>query len=131
MRAGSISRRCRCRDAAGKDLGASCPKLGRRGHGSWHVRQELPAAARSKRRRFRRDGYATADDASDALDQVRTLLRLAEEEDAEELVGALLDELDKDEPLPKVDDVKRRLQAGLALDDRGTMGPAMWAWYEQ
>jgi integrase len=131
VRAGSLSRRCRCRDADGRDLGANCPKLGRRGHGSWHVRQELPAAVDGKRRRFRRDGYPTADDAQDALDQVRALLRLGEEEDAEELVGAMLDELDKDEPLPKVEDVKLKLQAGLALDDRGTIGDALLAWYAQ
>lgn len=131
MKAGAISRRCRCRDGTGRDLGANCPKLGRRGHGAWHVRQELPAALDGKRRRFRRDGFPTADDAQDALDRVRALLKLSEEEDAEELVGAMLAGLDKDEQLPTVDEVKRKLQAGLALDDRGTMGPAMWAWYEQ
>ena len=76
MRAGSITRRCRCRDENGRDLGATCPKLGRRGHGAWHCRQELPAAPDGTRRRFRRDGFRTSDDAQAVLDHAEPGARL-------------------------------------------------------
>lgn len=131
MRAGAISRRCRCRNDDGRDLGAACPKLGRRGHGAWQVRQELPADADGKRRRFRREGYATADDAQAVLDQIRALLALAEKEDAEDAIGEMLAGLGKDEKLPTVEEVTQRLAGGLALDDRGTMGQALEVWYQQ
>lgn len=131
MRAGSITRRCRCRDENGRDLGAACPKLGRRGHGAWRVRQELPPASDGTRRTFRRGGYEVKDDAQDALDRVRTLLALARDEDEARSIGDMLDSLDKNEPLPEPEQVVKKLRAGIALDDRGTLGPALWAWFER
>ena len=131
MTAGSISRRCRCRDAAGKDLGAACPKLARRGHGAWSVRQELPADADGKRRTFRRGGFDVKDDAQDALDRVRSLLALATDEDDERFIGDMLAALDKDDRLPEVDETQRKLRAGMALDDKGAIGEALWAWLAQ
>ncbi|CAM5718612.1 hypothetical protein SALBM135S_02768 [Streptomyces alboniger] len=51
-RAGSIYRRCECRDVDGKLLGTSCPKLKKKSHGSISFVEELPPDAEGKRRTF-------------------------------------------------------------------------------
>ena len=38
---GSTDKRCGCTDAAGRPLGAQCPKLGGRSHGTWYYQAEL------------------------------------------------------------------------------------------
>ncbi|MDX2826004.1 tyrosine-type recombinase/integrase [Streptomyces ipomoeae] len=72
-------RRCACQEPAIEDdgspivlangapklrmLGASCPKLKQKGHGTWYFTLELEAGEGGKRQRVRRGGFATKDDA--------------------------------------------------------------------
>jgi integrase len=72
-REGRIYRRCGCADpATGRPIGAGCPRLARRGHGSWYVTLELPPDPDGRRRRIRRGGYPTRRAARQALAQLRT-----------------------------------------------------------
>jgi hypothetical protein len=71
-RAGSVYKRCGCReDTAGLRLGASCQRLGEEGHGSWFFSMDLPRHVGGVRRRLRRGGYATREDAGCALERLR------------------------------------------------------------
>jgi len=66
---GRVYRRCACRGADGRQLGARCPKLANRKHGTWTYAVDLPALD-SKRRTRRRSGFATKTDAQVALSKV-------------------------------------------------------------
>ncbi|THA38162.1 site-specific integrase [Streptomyces sp. A1547] len=75
----SYFRRCACKvpvlDKAGKPLllsdgtpkmkevGATCPKLKQKGHSTWYFTFELEPGENGKRRRLRRGGFKTQDDA--------------------------------------------------------------------
>ena len=68
MDRGSVYRRCGCRDkATGRLLGARCPGLRSREHGSWYFSADLPSAT-GEPHRVRRGGFATQDAASAALE---------------------------------------------------------------
>ena len=72
-REGRVYRRCGCADpATGRPIGAGCPRLAERGHGSWYVTLELPPDPDGRRRRIRRGGYPTRHAARQALAQLRT-----------------------------------------------------------
>jgi integrase len=80
---GSTYKRCKCRDADGKELGSACPKLRRANdtwnprHGTWYFRLELDAGPNGKRRPgHRRGGFASQDEAQDALDEAKERARL-------------------------------------------------------
>jgi hypothetical protein len=60
--------RCGCRDKRGGRRGASCPRLGESGHGSWYFSLDLPRHVDGGRRRLRRGGYLTGDAAQAARD---------------------------------------------------------------
>ncbi len=130
--AGGIRRICRCRDSAGKDLGAKCPKLTQRNHGSYQMRQEVSAKPDGTRQTFRRNGYATKDDALAELDRVRELLNLADGDEQDALVvSEMLMALDRKEKLPEPELVKQRLRSKQALNDKGTIGEWLDVWYRQ
>ena len=63
---GSTYKRCGCTDAAGKPLGADCPELGGRSHGTWYYYAEL-ATGPGGRRRQRQGGFGSQRDAQAAL----------------------------------------------------------------
>ncbi|WP_052434150.1 tyrosine-type recombinase/integrase [Streptacidiphilus melanogenes] len=64
---GSVYKRCGCREAGSRrQLGRHCPKLARRGHGSWYF--SLPTG---QGRPLRRGGYTTRDQARAALHELR------------------------------------------------------------
>ena len=67
---GSVFTRCGCRDKHGGRKGASCPRLGEAGHGSWYFGIDLPRRVDGGRRRLRRGGYLTCEAASAARDQL-------------------------------------------------------------
>jgi integrase len=141
MTAGSIRRRCRCRDENGKDFGSKCPKLAQRNHGAWQLRHELPPAKDGKRQTFRRDGYAvksaapdvrdTQPGAQDDLDRVRELLNVGLAEGEQQAVAELLLSLDPKELLPSTEEVRRKLRAGQALGDNMTAGEWLEKWHAQ
>jgi integrase len=64
---GSTFKRCGCVDAAGKPLGASCPRLRGKNHGTWYFQAELVAGQGGARRRKRKGGFATRREAQAAL----------------------------------------------------------------
>ena len=65
---GSVFKRCGCRRGrAGLRLGTSCPRLAEDDHGSWFFSLELPRHVGGTRRRIRRGGYASRDEAERAL----------------------------------------------------------------
>ncbi|XVQ09346.1 tyrosine-type recombinase/integrase [Spirillospora sp. CA-255316] len=68
-------RRCGCQDRhSGQALGSRCPRLtGERDHGSWYLRLEIGTGPDGRRRRVRRGGYATQQEAEEALAQLRSL----------------------------------------------------------
>lgn len=123
---GSTHRRCYCRDPhTGRPLGKKCPKLTHRKHGTYSVRQELPPRQDGARRSFSRAGYTTLKDAQNDLDHVRALIALAENDDPENLarIADLLEKVaDEKAPLPNVEATRRRLNHGLDLTGRLTVG---------
>jgi len=72
MAGGSVFRRCGCRDqATGRLLGARCPELNVRPHGTWYFSAELPSSS-GIRRRVRRGGFASRPAAVAALEALRS-----------------------------------------------------------
>ncbi|UGQ14848.1 site-specific integrase [Yinghuangia sp. ASG 101] len=128
---GSTYRRCYCRDADGKPLGAKCPKLSNRKHGSYSVRQELPNRPDGTRRAFNRAGYATATAAQADLDRVRSLLALADADDeaVRTQLADLLEQISRNKsPLPDVEATRRSLGSGRSLTARLTVGEVLDDW---
>ncbi|WP_235468662.1 site-specific integrase [Streptomyces platensis] len=129
---GSTHRRCYCRDPkTGKPFGKKCPKLASRRHGSYSIRQELPARADDTRRSFSRAGYVSLKAAQADLDHVRALLALADADDAEGLaqIAELLEKVaDEKGPLPDIEATRRRLSHGLDLTSRVTVGEWLDIW---
>lgn len=74
---GSIFKRCRCRDEEGRDLGTRCPKLKRTDgtwnprHGVWYFKLELEPGANGRRRYLKRGGFATREEALDAMSDAK------------------------------------------------------------
>jgi hypothetical protein len=66
---GRVYRRCGCRDAAGRQLGAGCPALAQRRHGRWAFAVDLPSLDR-RRKTLRRSGFPTQTAARSALHRV-------------------------------------------------------------
>lgn len=73
---GSTFKRCGCRDEDGRQYGARCPKLGRKGHGAWWGRYDAPRAADGKRRQEKLGPFTTRAEAEAALaDAVQAISR--------------------------------------------------------
>ncbi|MFE9748214.1 tyrosine recombinase XerC [Saccharothrix saharensis] len=66
---GRVYRRCGCRDAAGRQLGARCPELAGGRHGRWASAVDLPSLD-GRRRTMRRSGFASRTEAQAALGKV-------------------------------------------------------------
>jgi integrase len=76
---GTTVRRCTCRDETGRELGASCPLLTQRRHGTWYYQLRDPRT----HKQHRRGGYRTQADAESAPDALRNkLLAVDNDEDA-------------------------------------------------
>ncbi|MER5600520.1 tyrosine-type recombinase/integrase [Streptomyces sp. NPDC002265] len=129
-RAGSIYRRCECRDADGKLLGQTCPKLKRKNHGAPGIRQELPPDAEGTRRTFRRTGYGSVAEAQGDLSRLQAILDLpGDDEDEQRRVGDLLaDVARRRADIPQAAEVQRRLGVGVPLDGQTTVGDWLDRW---
>ncbi len=127
---GSTYKRCGCTDpATGKQLGAQCPDLTRRRHGTWCA--EIRLDTTRGRRKLKRSGFARESDAGDMLDKVRDLVKLAGDDgNSRRQIGDLIFEKSaRGGELPAVEDVRRRL--GLRRADLGsspTFGESWAAW---
>jgi integrase len=129
-RAGSIYRRCECRDGDGKLLGTKCPKLKKKNHGSVALRQELPPGADGKRRTFRRTGYTEVNKAQGDLSRLQAILELPGDDPAEQQrVGDLLADISRRRAdIPKAAEVQRRLGVGVPLDGQTTVADWLDRW---
>ncbi len=66
---GRVYRRCGCRDAAGRQIGAGCPAHAQRRHGRWAFAVDLPSL-NGRRKTLRRSGFPTQAAARSALHRV-------------------------------------------------------------
>ena len=132
MKAGSITRRCTCRNPeTGLLYGVNCPQLKKKGHATWSIRQELAPTTDGERRMFRRRGYVTAEEAQAALDQVRALLAIPDDDDCEgtENISALLAHVCANkEPIPDYEETRKRLRTGQVLTRSITVGEWLDQW---
>lgn len=130
-RKGSITRRCECRNSEGKLIGSTCPKLKRKNHGAYHIRQELPPAADSTTRRaFRRAGYPRVEDAQNDLGRVQAILDLAgdDENDLVRVADFLMGVSARRADIPDIVEVQRRLGVGVPLDGSTLVGDWLDRW---
>jgi integrase len=127
---GATFKRCYCKDpATGRELGADCPEIGKRRHGTWCLKIRVETTG--GRRQLKRSGYEREADASEALGTIRDLIRLAaDDERARQKIGDLIFERSaRGGELPAVEDVRRRL--GLRRQNLGasdSFGEAWPAW---
>jgi len=122
--AGSVYRRCECRDGDGKLLSNTCPQLKKKSHGSVALRQELPPDAEGTRRTFRRTGYKRVTEAQGDLSRLQAILDLpGDDTDAQLRVGDLLADISKRRAnIPEASEVSRKLGVGIPLDGKMTVG---------
>ena len=110
----STPKRCNCKDASGKELGRTCPKLSGRHHGTVGYSTRIPTTGGV--REVRRFGFATKTEADKAATQVWDLVKLAgADKGTQQRIGDLIFKATaRGGQLPAVGDVRRRL--GLGLD---------------
>ncbi len=90
MSRGRVYRRCACRDASGRQLGAACPQLARNGkHGTWSYAVDLPSLD-GRRKTLRRGGFPTKAEAQRVLDEVHARHGAGVKVDDRETVAAYL-----------------------------------------
>lgn len=129
-RTGGVTRRCECRDSNGKRLGAKCPQMKKRSHGSHEIVLAIAPSADGQRRRFRRTGYTEVKDANKDLGRVQAILDLAgKDPDDLRRVSDLLAEVQRDRlPIPEAAEVQRKLGVGVELDGKMTVGQWLEVW---
>ena len=125
---GSTLKRCGCTGPNGRQLGARCPQLAKRRHGTYGYADRIDTTA--GRRLLKRFGFPTKAAAEQALTQVHDLIKLAgADTGVRQRIGDLiLDKTCDGGELPAVEDVRRRLGLGRDLDRSETFGEAWPAW---
>ncbi|MFD5437856.1 hypothetical protein ACFWJ4_37610 [Kitasatospora sp. NPDC127067] len=88
-RPGRVYRRCGCRDATRRQLGAGCPRLAEAGHGTWTFAVDMPSLS-GRRRTVRRGGFEDEWHAETALRRFLEGRRLRFDADPHETVAAYL-----------------------------------------
>ena len=110
------------------ELGAACPYLRKRHHGTWCY--EIRVDTTEGRRKLKRSGFSKESDARAVLGQIADLVKLAgDDAKAREKVGDMIaGKTARGGQLPTVDDVRRRLGLRRDLDGSETFGEAWEAW---
>ncbi|WP_061294049.1 tyrosine-type recombinase/integrase [Herbidospora cretacea] len=132
MANGTTFKTCTCRNAEGKRIGASCPKLRRSGrggerwnsaHGKWAYQLELPPHADGRRRNpLRRTGFDSLEDAEAELDHARGLLALDEDPGIQRRITELMLSVLKDtRKLPDTEEVRRKVRTRQDLNRQVTV----------
>lgn len=134
-------KRCKCRDANGREVGSGCPSLRRAdgswnpSHGTWYAKHELPPAPDGSRLCLRQGGFATQGEMSAWFEEAFGLLSIPERgpnghQARVEILNIIKESRKRKEDLPDYDDVRRRYQAGAAFQP-GTTGEFLLSWLEQ
>jgi site-specific recombinase XerD len=137
MSEGSVYKRCTCKDATGRRLGGTCPKLRRAGgwnphHGAWGYQLELPPTPHGRRRQLRRSGFPGRDDALAERDHARGLLDLAGNDSRLRTeIATLLQDCPPGSPLPDRDSVARRIHAGVPATTAITVAEYLTMWLDR
>src|ERR1051325_8996928 len=129
----SVSKRCGCIDPqTRKQLGAKCPRLQQRRHGTYMFSIYI-ATSTNPRQRYKRMGYPTQTKASEAEDHVRDLIKLAKDDQKlKQRIGDLIYSRKQGDELPDVDEVRRRLGAGADVQASGaTVGEWLESWFAE
>jgi integrase len=127
---GSIRRYCFCKDpVTGRELGGRCPELASSRHGEWESRDRLHTSIGY--RGFRRRGFRTKAEAETFRSDVYQLLGLAQGDQTTlaKLGDLIFDKTRRGGQLPSIDDVRRRLGLGQALDRSQTYGEFAEQWF--
>ncbi|MET9690120.1 site-specific integrase [Streptomyces sp. NPDC006514] len=130
---GQITKRCGCRDPqTKKKLGTDCPKLAKRQHGVYSLTLELPPKEDGTRRRFRRMGYETQNDAKADATALSALLDIADKRtdpDGRRRIGDLLETVSASgEGIPDYAETKRRFATGQSLTQHMTVAEWLDSW---
>jgi len=126
---GSTYKRCGCTDpATGRQLGAACPDLRRRHHGTWCY--EIRLDTTGGRRKVKRSGFSRESEARGVLGQIGDLIKLAgDDAKSRQKIGDMITEKStRGGQLPAVEDVRRRLGLRRDLDASETFGETWAAW---
>lgn len=127
---GSIQRYCSCKNpTTGRAYGKSCPDLKKDKHGQWDYRERIDSSAGV--RELRRRGFQTRKAAQKFREEVEDLLKLAkgDPEISKRLGDLVFEKTKRGGQLPDVDDVRRRLGIGRALDRSMRLGEWLEQWY--
>ena len=122
-------KRCGCRDPeTRRKLGSACPDLSKRHHGSYEAALRIDTS--KGRRKLHRSGFATAGERDAFEDQVRELVRLADDAATRAKIGDLIFESSaRGGKLPAAETVRRRLALGAGPAGTGeTFGQAWDTW---
>lgn len=124
----STPKRCNCKDADGKELGRTCPKLKGRHHGTYGYDTRIPTSGGV--REIRRFGFATKNEADTGAARVWDLIKLAgADTESQKRIGDLIfKSTARGGQLPAVVDVRRRLGLHRELDASETFGKAWATW---
>ncbi|WP_239079988.1 site-specific integrase, partial [Paractinoplanes brasiliensis] len=91
----------------------------------------MPSSAEGTRRTFRRSGYQSVTEGQNDLDRVRALLAIPDVDDVlgKQRLGDLLERIASTrEPLPTVEEVRRKFRGGQSLTTRLTVGEWLDTW---
>src|ERR1700678_3313127 len=87
-------KRCGCRDPeTGKQLGAACPKLRQRHHGTYEANPYVDTT--TGRRKLHRGGFESAEARKEFVGSVRELVRLADDDATRNAIGDMIFEVSK------------------------------------
>jgi integrase len=134
-------KRCKCRDAAGRELGAQCPNLKRRdgswnpSHGTYYGKTIVPVPDGEPRADLRAGGFAGREEMTDWFTAAIALLSIpAKGKDGHrarmQILALIRRARQQGEDLPSPGDIRRRHATGAALE-LGTTGDYLLSWLER
>lgn len=135
-------KRCRCRDAEGRELGSRCGQLRRADgslnprHGAWSWNIEMPTDSTVERRKRTKGGsHRTEGEAEREGKLVAELLAIPAPgetgaRERAEILDVIRRALKRREPLPEPDDIRRRVKTGQSIATRITVGDFLAMWLE-
>lgn len=123
---GNGFKRCKCRDADGKELGAKCPKLRRKdsswnpNHGLWYGKEELPPRPDGTRHYLKLGGFSSEAEVVERYQAIGRLLDIPDagpegHEAREEILAMIKAAHRKKAPMPDYEELHKKYRAGQPL----------------